>query len=176
MTLYDPLSFIYVLEGPDHAGKTTTAKQISDVARHEGHNVQCVHFGPSTGMTSYTLFEQYVSAVAKAAWESVTSNTVTIFDRLHVGEWVYGNIIRHHSLLTLDQIIAIDQMLSSVGAKKFHVTARNSTLQERHLKLGDDYISKDELRVIQQQYIDMLKNPRFQDWHVLDTTFTVAPS
>lgn len=178
MTLYEPLAFVYVLEGPDHAGKTTTAAQISKVAREEGHNVRTVHFGPpAPTLLPYELFQLYVDAVAQAAHEAVTDNVVTIFDRLHIGEWVYGPMMRDRSLLTHTQIIAVDQMLDSIGAKKIHVTARFVTLRERHLAQGDDYVSTvAQLGSIRQRYLDTLRNPRLRGWVVLDTTFTVAPS
>jgi hypothetical protein len=87
-----------ILEGPDGGGKTTLAKTLSikfDVAVH--------HEGPPAS-NERQLLQRYAGLLLEAQAE--------IFDRLHIGETIYGPLIRGKDLLgplgfrLLDRLIA----------------------------------------------------------------------
>ncbi len=74
-----------ILEGPDCAGKTTLAKEI------EKCGYRIIHNGPPS---SEDLFKVYSDQINTAA------QTPTVFNRLHIGETVYGPILRGKSLIS----------------------------------------------------------------------------
>jgi len=89
-----------VLDGPDGAGKTTLAKiickQYGMWYRHEGP--------PPPGVP---VFQHYSGLL-----EQTTEPTV--FDRLHVGELVYGPLLRGASGLTREQVDELNEQVTLV--------------------------------------------------------------
>lgn len=76
-----------ILEGPDLGGKSTLAAQLAD----KGFAV--VHTGPPTGLPPY---EQYLRMLMNAETRVRTGMDLrpTVFDRFHLGERVYGPVLR----------------------------------------------------------------------------------
>ena len=77
---------VIVLEGPDGVGKTTL---LNDQTFFKG--ISTVHLGPPSPQVT-PLFE-YVDAINQTEGHSVK------FDRLHLGERIYGRILRYHDRL-----------------------------------------------------------------------------
>lgn len=77
---------VIVLEGPDGAGKTTL---LNDPTFFKG--ISTLHLGPPSPEVT-PLFE-YVDAISQTEGHSVK------FDRLHLGERIYGQIFRHQDRL-----------------------------------------------------------------------------
>lgn len=75
-----------ILEGPDGAGKTTLAQAICARFRMEYH-----HEGPPP--REGALVDHYEKLLLHSA-------TDTVFDRLYLGELVYGPLLRNHSRLS----------------------------------------------------------------------------
>uniref|UniRef100_A0AAU6R6D7 Thymidylate kinase n=1 Tax=Micrococcus phage Kurnik TaxID=3092208 RepID=A0AAU6R6D7_9CAUD len=147
---------IYVLEGPDLAGKTTLADEITKIHHERGDAVMKRKMSqPDREATQLDLFGEYFRAVQ---WAALTSerDTHVIFDRLHVGEWIYGHHKRGNSLLTFEQITALDQLLDSVQAKKIFVDVEYDALALRYRQRGDDYVNLADLATISHDYRDML--------------------
>lgn len=129
---------IVVLEGPDFAGKSTTAEQL---VHRFGGDVRWVGQPPvSTDLVSY-----YLDPVQEAASRA----GLTVFDRLHVSELVYGPIFRGASRLALHQAREIDKQLDVVGALKVHVDAADSLLLDRFRGPRGDEMVNDERRLIE---------------------------
>lgn len=76
-----------IIEGPDGAGKTTLAHDLC-----KRYGMAYHHEGPPPNPGA---FEHYRSLLD---WPEPT-----VFDRLHVGELVYGPLLRGGSQLTLEQ-------------------------------------------------------------------------
>lgn len=89
-----------VLEGPDCGGKTTLAKEL------EKCGYKIVHNGPPV---SEDMFGEYTRQLHQA------QETLTIFDRLHIGEMIYGPILRKKSSLDLDQFEALNGAIRAMG-------------------------------------------------------------
>jgi thymidylate kinase len=95
---------IVIIEGPDGAGKTTFAKGIVGAAyHHEGQ--------PPAG--AYSLLGYYYGKVAAAHAE--TQGPI-VFDRLALGELVYGPILRGGARLTYSDYAAFIKETRKLGA------------------------------------------------------------
>lgn len=147
---------IYVLEGPDFAGKTTLAASIrNNIFRQSegGIDIQIVHNGQPEDGTN--LFAEYVRQIMSANDRDLgVSQTHTIFDRLHIGEAVYGPKYRSHSQLSYHQLRSIDELLDDLGAVKIFVDASDKELTDRFRGTrGDDLVdSETELLSIARDY------------------------
>lgn len=148
---------IIVLEGPDFAGKSTLAHQLVEALDDKitpTLRTRVVHNGQDKELTSQQLFIKYVGQVANA----IEYGGDTIFDRLHVGEVVYGPKYRGDSRLSPAQIVAIGQLLDDAGAIKVHVDADDLTLLDRFRGTrGDDLVTEEaDLKQIALSYRQLL--------------------
>lgn len=92
---------IVVLEGADFTGKTTLAKEL------ERLGFRYVHNGPPK---SEDMFEEYTRQL-----ESIKPGEDVVFDRLHLGELVYGPVMRNGSWLTWPQARLLNRLLFAKG-------------------------------------------------------------
>ena len=85
----------FVLEGPDFAGKSTMATCLIEYLENRGEKrVDLLHMKQPTDAEQRDLEEHYLRAVAR-----VGALAGAVFDRLYVGELVYGPIYRSGSAL-----------------------------------------------------------------------------
>lgn len=125
---------IVVLEGPDCAGKTTLAEALTaerGTVRANGK--------PPVGRP---LFEHYAGQVALAAG---SPSELTVFDRLHVGELIYGPLFRGKSALSIEEIYLLEDQLDKAGAVKIHVDCSDEALLERYHVRGDELIKSPDI-------------------------------
>jgi len=148
--MYEPL--IVVLEGPDFAGKSTLAAQL--VKLYDGP-ATVVSNGPPPAEGSVLAF--YEAQIADAG----ARPGLTVFDRLHVGELIYGPIYRGESRITDAERLQMDGELDLLGACKVHVDASDSVLTQRFRGTrGDDLVHElDTLLQIACQYRFLLGDP-----------------
>lgn len=96
---------IVVLEGPDCGGKTTLAR------RFEGLGYKYVHNGvPEPGEDPFVTYTGQLVRALKA-------KHATVFDRLHVGELIYGKLIRRTSLLDEYQLTLLERLINASGGQ-----------------------------------------------------------
>jgi thymidylate kinase len=93
------MNSIIILEGPDGAGKTTLARH-SSFSDHTYY-----HQGPFKT-------DPYEETIKKVNGATLPA----IFDRLHLGERVYGPIYRNKDLLGTRKQFQLDEMLRHRGA------------------------------------------------------------
>lgn len=79
-----------------------------------------------------------------------------IFDRLHVGEAIYGPMLRGESKLTAAQRAYVELVLDTMCAVKVHVTTSVDTLRTRYAERGDDLVTWDQVRNAWLRYHDIL--------------------
>jgi len=89
-----------ILEGPDCAGKTTLAKEL------EKCGYKIVHNGPPK---TDDPFREYALQIEESA------KVNTVFDRLHIGEMIYGPILRGKSRITLYQYEELNEVIKRMG-------------------------------------------------------------
>jgi thymidylate kinase len=122
---------ILVLEGADGTGKTFLAKAL------EKRGFEYRHQGPPAAGTD--LFELYTQELLYAQGKDV------VFDRLHVGELIYGPVMRGKSLISLEQFRLINQLLFSLGGKIIFCDTDNETIIQNYLaRKNQEYLTDRE--------------------------------
>ncbi len=125
---------IVVLEGPDFAGKSALAARLAS----GDSSFRIVANGPPP--VGVDLASHYLAQV-RAARES----GFTIFDRLHIGELIYGPRLRGESRLSQRGLELLEAELDEAPALKIHVDASDGDLIKRFRGLrGDDLITREE--------------------------------
>jgi hypothetical protein len=89
-----------ILEGVDCAGKTTLAREL------EKCGYEYIHNGPPH---SDDMAGCYLAQLVHASLHP------TVFDRFHLGEIVYGPLLRNQSLLSFEQLDTIHKEIEDMG-------------------------------------------------------------
>lgn len=134
---------LILIEGVDLAGKSTLAKRLYDVVteREPEALVRTLHRGKpmASPLDDYELdIEEYIPG----------SGTHIICDRWHLGEGVYGPLLRMDSLLNPPSRWHIEAFLRSRGALLVMAeTPDDDELRRRYDARGEDLLTFDELKV-----------------------------
>lgn len=142
---------IIVLEGPDLAGKSTVARLLMD----EGRSRELLKKGPPT---NDSILEQYLRPLDERVDELQGDKLTIVLDRWHIGELVYGPLLRDRSMLSTQQADYIDMVLQSFGCAFFHITAPLPVLEDRYDIRGDALIKKRDLLTISDHFELQLKH------------------
>jgi thymidylate kinase len=135
---------IIVLEGPDKAGKTTLADAFARVLEKEG-SVARIHCGP---LRRHPL-DEYLRQVL----ESCRRYDHVVCDRLHVGEQIYGPMLRDGSKMSLAEENYIDMGLAAQGAQLIYVLPDEEVLVKR-MEEGDTLVNVDQVLEARRRYFD----------------------
>jgi thymidylate kinase len=100
---------LVVLEGSDNTGKTTLAQEL------EKRGFRYVHNGPPA---SEGMFEEYARQI-----EAVQPDENVVFDRLHLGELVYGPVMRGRSRLSLAEARLLNRLIFARGGLLVYCSA-----------------------------------------------------
>lgn len=90
-----------IIEGPDGAGKTQLARQLC-----HRHQMAYHHEGPPP--TDGSLLHHYAALLMNAT-------RPTVFDRLHVGELVYGPLLRGESQIKGYELELMNRLVRGLG-------------------------------------------------------------
>lgn len=138
---------LIILEGVDGAGKSTTADAIARLLP----GATRLHKGPMTA-DAITEYEDPLASYRPG------SETHVICDRWHVGELVYGPVLRGKARMTLAERRHIDLFLAARGAVVVHVTASMSTIRQRLSTRGDDLVTLDQIDELNDRYFDVVQH------------------
>jgi len=136
-----------VIEGVDGTGKSTLAKLAV-----EKFGFEYRHLGvPEPGED---LFRTYLNHLIEARSKNI------VFDRLHLGEVPYGNIMRGKSLITWDEVRVLNRVLWAGGGHlvvtKVPLGIALTNWRKRH---GAEYVdTADRIRQIHEWYDNYLAN------------------
>ncbi|MNB69349.1 SPBc2 prophage-derived uncharacterized protein YorR [compost metagenome] len=122
---------LIILEGPDGAGKTTLAQQLS---MSTGYPVQH-RSKPKTEEEKQQMFLEYE--------QMCMSRENIIVDRCWYSEMVYGKVMRDQSYISQDQMLALERNIMMIGGGGIivHCTDKVDTLWDRLKDRGEDYIT-----------------------------------
>lgn len=138
---------VIVLEGVDLAGKSTLTREIAE--RYRG--VEILKQGPPDPHVS--IMETYLRPLQRSLIEIRGDRPeILIMDRWHLGELIYGPLLRGKSRLTVQQSNYIEMVLQTFDATFMIVDELIDTLEERWDKRGDDLIKREWLHKIQMEY------------------------
>jgi hypothetical protein len=92
-----------------------------------------------------------------------------VLDRWHVGELIYGPLLRERSILSLGQAAYVELVLRTLGATFIHVTAQPETLLGRFVERGDDLIDVEQLAHVALRYDEYCGSRSHAHWFTLLT-------
>jgi hypothetical protein len=142
------MMMLILLEGPDGVGKTTYANVIDQsLPKRERDYVEYIHAGP---LRRHPL-DEYVLGLAKYK----PGDKITVCDRWHIGEMVYGPVLRSKVAYDKVQLLYIEMFLRSRGALNVVLVEAWSTLEARYHREGDDLINLQQLQNVWERYRDL---------------------
>jgi thymidylate kinase len=152
---------LVIVEGVDGVGKSSFCDRLARLIEktHPDDTVGMLHAGPPN--PKLDILEEY-----ELLLQGYTPGTRThvICDRWHVGEMVYGPLLRHHCRLDEARWRHLDMFLRAKGAITVHLTAPPRVVIERlKRKDGEELITEEQVEEVIHEY-----------WDVLGTWFDVA--
>ena len=147
---------IYIIEGPDGAGKTTLVEQI----KKSHMNAKVLHFGaPQTPEEADNYYKVYVEAI-----NAKRDDEVLIFDRSWYSDMVYGRVMRNRHEMTQEHADMLSAMVVARGGGIIiYCTAPIKVLWSRCQRRGETYLQNQaQLQAIAVGYSKvMAENVRF---------------
>lgn len=154
---------LIILEGTDGAGKTTLAKQLVTEVEAHGESHEILHAGPPE--TGLSVFEQYALPLLERREQIAKPDHLLILDRWHLGELIYGPLLRGKSALEPEQFAYLELLLQSLGAVKVVVNATDSAIRSRVGAHRDDLVSVDQAIAIKEKFLSLAL--RYQTWGIV---------
>lgn len=127
---------IVVLEGPDFAGKSTLAARLQQLG-----DARIIRNGPPP---EGDLAAHYAAQIDAA----FRHHGMTVFDRLHVGELIYGPEFRGAARITDAEFDDLEARLHAAAAQRIHVDAADETLLNRFRGPRGDAMIDGEQRLL----------------------------
>ncbi len=142
-----------ILEGVDGAGKSTL---IEAIVEHSPTPIQTRHCGPIR-KGALLEYEHALRRYYPGAGVDI------LCDRWHIGEMIYGPLLRDVSKVTPSIMAHIELFLASRGALKLWVCTPLPIVQQRIAGRGDDLITDSDIPVIWDWYNRTLS--RIEGWY-----------
>jgi thymidylate kinase len=138
---------LVILEGCDGAGKSTLADALAHRGEREGFNVEVWHKGPPETKDPFAEYEGPL-----INYTPQDDRRLVICDRWHLGEFIYGPVLRGVSRLDWAGLRHIDLRLQALGAVQVIVTTNIETILARLRRRGEDLIPPEKLTIIRDAY------------------------
>lgn len=131
---------LIILEGPDGTGKTTLAGELEELI-----GARVLHRGPP-GQDVITEYARDIQ------WYQPGRGDHVVCDRWHLGEQVYGPILRGGSRFSRETFAHVEKVLQRRGAVLVVLTAPGGELRRRIGKRGDDLIGPERVDDLVHRY------------------------
>lgn len=154
---------LIILEGTDGAGKTTLADHLVSKMWTLGVETEVLHAGPPE--SGISVFEQYTLPLLERREKIARRNYLLILDRWHLGELIYGPLLRGKSQLDPEQFAYLELLLESLGAVKVVVNATDSAIRDRLGAHREDLVSVEQAIDIKELFLSLALN--YPTWQVL---------
>lgn len=154
---------LILLEGADCSGKSTLADKIAKrIADHDDFcdseaacasvdaRVARLHSGPPT----LHVLREYEGRLDWYRPGSPEGRHV-VADRWHLGELIYGPLLRGRSRLDPAMLLHVDLFLRSRGALVVHVDPGWEVIERRLRERGDELVSVDQVRQAHAAYVKL---------------------
>lgn len=142
---------VIILEGPDGSGKTTLANSLEKLFTQSGDAVWQWHYGPHDPNKS--SIEEYLDPLVEWVNDFCDEeHNVLIVDRFHIGEMIYGPVLRGASRMSHDDKNRIDEYLEHIGALLLYVRPSRDVILQRFGARGDDLVKVAQLDDIIRRY------------------------
>lgn len=154
---------IIVIEGADGTGKTTLAGVL------EKRGFEYRHQGPP--LNGVNLFQHYADELLSCRGKKV------VMDRLHVGELIYGPVMRGKSLITVEELRLLNRLLFGLGGKVIFCDTDDAVIERNWLRRrGQEYLDDaDKLYEVMFQYRRLFDQEfTADDHHVYDYRTSVV--
>ena len=163
---------VIIIEGPDNCGKNTLINNILD----NNEIVKIIHCS-KPDPNGNVLFNQYLSfkRLADEAIKDYKSNSdeVLVYNRYHIGEYVYGQIYRNENPeQILEMINLIENRILSVIPQNDILYIQLLSTSSELLQRNDDNksLSNAKLELIekeQQLFKEVFDNSIFKNKHII---------
>lgn len=158
---------LIVLEGADMVGKTTLADALIGAAVTRGvERIALLSAGPpDPGRTVMEIYEHDLLAHRS---QIMDPGTLIVADRWHLGELIYGPLLRDQSLLTPASMEHVELLLDALGAVRVVVTVRKpGDIVARFQERGDDLVSLKQIQEINKWYVYWQRAEHARRWSLV---------
>jgi len=153
---------IICLEGPDLSGKSTLAGEFMSL----GGPRTLIKRGPIREDPMIEYLRPF-DVLTQGDW--FDRQQILVLDRWHVGELIYGPLLRGGSELTTFQANYLEMVMASLGCLFIHVTAPVPVLEDRWDIRGDSLVKREWLHEISDKYWQHVSTRRHWVSYVLGT-------
>ncbi len=120
---------VYLIEGPDGAGKTSLASQLINIL---GTSTYVHRTNKTDAMSNNELLNYYAELLRSSTKDLVV-------DRCWVSTYIYGRVLKNRDEpFPLEMVYELEQMSRRRGAMYIFATAPTQTLVKRCLARGDN--------------------------------------
>jgi thymidylate kinase len=156
---------LFIVEGPDGAGKTTYVNQLHGELerRWPADKIEVLHRGPPPPNTN--PLDEY--ALPLLSYRPGQNHHI-ICDRWHWGEWVYPAVLKRATLADDATWWWLDMLVQSRGAVTVYADTPHDIIVSRLRDRGDDLIHERDIDGITRAYDSCRRNSRA--WQVTTST------
>lgn len=141
---------LIILEGADGTGKSTVAQELANVL-----GAKVLHRGPP-GQDVITEYARDIQ------WYRPGQGTHVVCDRWHLGELIYGPLLRGSSAFTRESLAHVEKVLQTRGALLVVLDGDAAEIRGRLRRRGDDLVREDQIDGILAAYRDVkTRLPRY---------------